>query len=129
MAKIAFMEDVMVPGLVAVANLSLHHWDAERLEDNPAATEYTPIVGVLGIGAGYAMQAFDLQPVIGNRIAVASMVPGLTGLYDWIRAAVTEEEGAGRRTALAPRRRVGTRTSANPGTLEDPLARYRQGAL
>jgi len=129
MARIAFMEDVAVPTGVAVANLALHHWDAERLEENPDATLFEPIVGIIGIGAGYAMQAFDVQPVIGNRIAVASMVPGIRGVYDWIRAATTEGATT-KRTSLVPRKRIGIRTSANPGNqLEDPLTRYRQGGI
>jgi len=125
------MEDVAVPGLVAGVNLGLHHWDVERLEENPEATLFEPIVGILGIGGGYAMQAFDVQPVIGNRIAVASMVPGIRGVYDWVRAAVTEGTTRRGRT-LAPRKRAGTRSNpGNPnlGELEDPLARYGEAGL
>lgn len=128
MAKIALMEDVVVPGFVAGANIALHHYDTVRQEKNPDAMKFEPIVGILGVGAGYAMQAFDFQPVVGNRIAVASIVPGVRGLYDWIRAAATEGATA-RRTSLVPRRRAGITASGNPGGLEDPLARYREGGL
>lgn len=130
MAKIAFMEDVVVPGLVAAANIGVHAWDDKRLTLDPSAIIFEPIVGIVGLGAGYAMQAFDFKPVVGNRIAVASFVPGARGIYDWVKSAVAG--GTTARGTIRARRRVRSRVgspSPNPGELEDPLLRYRQSGL
>jgi hypothetical protein len=84
---------------------------------------YEPIVGILGAVVGYGMQAFNMNPVIGNRIAVASMVPATKGIYDWARQAMT---GAGTATRA---RRVSTTTTKAAAIATDPLTRYKQGGL
>lgn len=129
MAKIALMEDVGVPAVVAGVNIAVHHVDAGRLEKNPNATLYEPIVGVLGIAVGYGMQAFDKSPVVGNRIAVASMVPGIRGIYDWARSAIKAPVSSS--AGMVARRKAGARISGagNPGETQDPLARYKESGL
>lgn len=131
MAKIAFINDVVVPGLVAAANIGVHAWDDNRLAVDPSAIIFEPIVGIVGLGAGYAMQAFDLKPTIGNRIAVASFVPGARGIYDWVKGAIAG--GTTSRGTIKARRRIRSRVAHNPGNpgseLEDPLLRYRESGL
>lgn len=127
MAKIAFANDVLVPAIVAGVNIGVAEWDARR----PAESmKFEPIAGIVGVAVGYGMQAFDFQPTIGNRVAVASWVPAARGIYGWIRTAVA----GGASTRIAAHRPVGTTRvfspgPSNPGNAQEMLRRYQQGGI
>ena len=115
--KVEVLSDVMVPLGVTAVNIGARAFDVRKGKTGIMA--YQPLAGMLGVAAGYAMQAMgktEKTAKIGNRIAVASFPAAGVAIYDWILSATSKTTTT-------------TTAARTVGVSADPLLQYRKGSI